>query len=201
MITAQKYFFMETKNYTIVFRIIHCAIAICMILMCITIFLRLNWMNKNHMADIIQNYLSSIDQSLTQDQLIALAKQIRKPMWDWHIYIGYVLVGLFSIRWLIPFLGEMNFSNPLKKALSLKEKFQYWVYLIFYGGIAVSLITGLFIEFGSESLKKQMEEIHKFSLYYLVVFISLHIGGILLAELTNQQGIISKIISGKSKTP
>jgi len=191
---------METKNYTIVFRIIHWAIAICMILMLITIFLRLNWMNKNHMADIIQNYLSSIDQSLTQDQLIALAKQIRKPMWDWHIYIGYVLVGLFSIRALIPFLGEMNFSNPIKKGLSFKEKFQFWVYLIFYGGIAVSLITGLFIEFGTASLKKQMEEIHKLSLYYLVVFISLHIGGILLAELTNQQGIISKIVSGKSKT-
>lgn len=190
---------MENKTYSTAYRIVHWAIAISMILLLLTIFLRLTWMNKNHVADIIQNYLSTTDQTLSRDQAIILAKQIRKPMWDWHIYIGYVLVGLYSIRLVLPFFGQMQFSNPLKKELTIKAKFQYWVYIVFYVCVAVSLITGLIIEFGSKNLKKPMEEIHVLSIYYLLAFIFLHLGGVLLAELTTEQGIISKIVSGTSK--
>ena len=113
---------MQNKNYTTVYRIMHWAIAICMILLLITIFLRLTWMNKDHLAGIIKTYLSTTDQSLSQEQLIVLAKQIRKPMWNWHIYIGYVLVGLYCIRLALPFFGQMKFSNPFNKQLTLKEK-------------------------------------------------------------------------------
>ncbi|MNQ06587.1 hypothetical protein D3C85_193440 [compost metagenome] len=191
---------MENKTYSTAYRIVHWAIAISMILLLLTIFLRLTWMNKNHVADIIQNYLSTTDQTLSRDQAIILAKQIRKPMWDWHIYIGYVLVGLYAIRLVLPFFGQMQFSNPLKKELTIKAKFQYWVYIVFYVCVAVSLITGLIIEFGSKDLKKPMEEIHVLSIYYLLAFIFLHLGGVILAELTTEQGIISKIVSGTSKT-
>lgn len=191
---------MENRTYSTAYRIVHWAIAISMILLLLTIFLRLTWMNKNHVADIIQNYLSTTDQTLSRDQAIILAKQIRKPMWDWHIYIGYVLVGLYSIRLVLPFFGQMQFSNPLKKELTIKAKFQYWVYIVFYVCVAVSLITGLIIEFGSKNLKKPMEEIHVLSIYYLLAFIFLHLGGVLMAELTSEQGIISKIVSGTSKT-
>jgi hypothetical protein len=49
-------------------------------------------MNKNNVADIIKEYLSTTDQSLNDDQLIQLAsKKIRQPsMWVWHIYIGVI---------------------------------------------------------------------------------------------------------------
>jgi cytochrome b561 len=187
---------MENRNYSTSYRIIHWAIAICFILLSITIFLRLTWMNKDHVADIIQSNLADTGQSLSRDQAIALAKQIRKPMWDWHIYLGYVLVGLYCIRMAVPFFGEMRFSNPLRKELPAKVKFQYWVYLVFYACVAVSLITGLFIEFGPKNLKEPMEEIHVLSIYYLLTFIVIHIGGVLMAEFTTQKGIISNVVSG-----
>ncbi|WP_315897865.1 cytochrome b/b6 domain-containing protein [Gillisia sp. Hel_I_86] len=115
------------------------------LLLLVTIFLRLTWMNKDYMADIIYAYLNNTGQSLRREQLIFLAKQIRKPMWDWHIYLGYVLVGLFSLRFLLPFFGTLKFQNPLAKNLSLKQKFQKWTYIIFYIGVVVSLVTGLII--------------------------------------------------------
>jgi cytochrome b561 len=191
---------METKNYSAIYRIMHWAIAICMSLILITIFLRMNWMNKDHVAEIIRNFMSTTDQSLSQDQLIVLAKQIRKPMWDWHIYIGYVMVGLFSIRLLLPLFGEMKFSNPFGKAFTAKEKFQHGVYLFFSIGVTISLITGMFIEFGPKTLKNQMEDIHILSIYYLVAFLVIHFGGVLIAELTSQQGIISRMVSGSRKS-
>ncbi len=191
---------MKNKNYSVVYRMIHWSIAICMILLLITIFLRLTWMNKNNVADIIQNYLNTTDQTLTQDQLIVLAKKIRQPMWDWHIYLGYALTGLFGLRFMLPFLGEMKFQNPFNKELIFKEKFQNLIYLVFYVCVVISLTTGLLIKFGSTAIKKSMEEIHVLSIYYLIAFIILHIGGVLWAEFTQHKGIISRIVSGTENT-
>lgn len=188
---------MKNKDYSAVYRIIHWSIAICMLLLLITIFLRLTWMNKNNVAEIIQNYLNTTDQSLTQDQLIVLAKKIRQPMWDWHIYLGYALTGLFGLRFILPFFGEMKFQSPFNKELIFKEKLQNWIYLIFYVFVVISLATGLLIKFGPIEIKNSMEDIHKLSIYYLIAFVIFHIGGVLWAEFTMHKGIISKMVSGR----
>lgn len=190
---------MENRNYPVIYRIMHWAIALTMIFLLITIFLRLTWMNKENVADIIQNYLATTDKNLTRDELIVLAKQIRKPMWNWHIYAGYFLTGLFCLRLALPFFGKMKYANPLNRQLPFKVKFQYWAYLVFYICVAVSLITGLIIELGPKSMKGFMESIHVLSIYYLVPFLFIHIGGVLYAEFTTQPGIISRVVSGTKR--
>jgi len=190
---------MKETKYSNLYRIIHWAIAIAFLLLSITIFLRLTWMNKYNVAAIIQNYLSGTDQVVSQEQLIDLAKKIRQPMWNWHIYIGYVLVGLFSIRFIIPAFGHMKIQNPFGNKLSAKMKFQKWTYIIFYLCVIVSLVTGLIIELGPKEYKKPMEEIHVLGIYYLIAFIGLHLAGVLIAEFTDQKGIISRIVSGSKK--
>jgi len=187
---------MKTK-YVRIYRIMHWAIAISFLLLLLTIILRLTWMNKFNMAAIIQEYLSTTDQVLSEEQGIALAKKIRQPMWDWHIYLGYVLVGLFSIRFTLPLFGKMKFQNPFAKNLSAKKRFQKGVYLVFYLCVEVSLVTGLIIEFGPKDLKEPVEAIHKLGIYYLLAFIGLHLAGVIIAEFTDQKGIVSRIISGK----
>ncbi len=188
---------MEKTNYSRVYRLLHWAIAVSFLLLLITIFLRLTWMNKNNMAAIMQDYLSGSGQELSQDQLFAIAKKIRQPMWIWHIYLGYILVALFSIRFILPAFGQMQFQNPFGKNLSGKMKFKKWSYIIFYICVIVSLVTGLIIEFGPKTAKKPMEEIHVLGIYYLLAFIAIHLVGVFTAEFTNQKGIISGIISGK----
>lgn len=152
------------------------------------------------MAEIIGDYLAEhTDFSLSDDELIVLAKKIRKPMWDWHIYIGYVVTGLFSIRFLLPLFGKMKFSNPFEKGITTLERVRYSVYIIFYLCIVVSLVTGLMIKLGPPEMKKTMEAIHKPSIYYLVVYIVLHLISVFVAEFTYRKGIISDVISGKKK--
>lgn len=183
-------------KYTKIYRILHWAIALTFMLLLITIFLRLTWMNKYNMAAIIGSYLSDTGQSLSQEQLIVLAKQIREPMWMWHIYLGYTLTGLFSLRFILPLFGKIPFQNPMAKNLSNKEKFQKWIYIIFYVCVSISLATGLIMEFGPEKIEHTMENIHVLGIYYLIGFIVLHWVGVLVAEFTDQKGIVSKIVSG-----
>ncbi len=187
---------MEATKYSKIYRIIHWAIAISFLFLLITIFLRLTWMNKYNVAAIMQNFLNGTDQFLSQEQLIALSKEIRQPMWNWHIYIGYLLVGLYSIRFLLPLFGHMKIQNPFSKNQSAKVKFQKWAYIIFYACVIVSLTTGLIMELGPEGLGKSMEAIHVLGIYYLTAFIGIHWGGVLIAEFTEQKGIISRIVSG-----
>ena len=171
----------------------HWAIALCMLFLLITIFLRMNWMEKNHVAAIMDTNLKALDVTLSQEQLIKIAKQIRKPMWDWHVYIGYVLIGLYAIRMSLPFFGEMKFLNPFK-ATSLKQKAQYWSYIVFYICVGISLVTGFLIENGSKEWKASLESIHTLSLYYLLPFIFIHFVGLFLAERGPEKGIISRMI-------
>lgn len=175
----------------------HWLIAVSFMLLLITIFLRLTWMNKYNVAAIIQDFLKDTDLVLTQEQLIVLAKKIRQPMWDWHIYIGYFLVGLFSLRFMLPLFGEMKIQNPLAKNITAKARFQNWTYIIFYFCVLVSLLTGLIIELGPKEFKKPMEEVHELGIYYLIGYICIHLAGVLFAEFTDQKGIISRMVSGK----
>ena len=188
---------MQSKNYSVVFRLIHWSITFAVFFILITIFLRLTWMNKNNMAEIAQNYLTKEGISITQDQAFALAKKIRNPMWNWHIYAGYVLAGLFGIRFIIPLFGSMKFQNPLAKNQAGIEKFKNWTYIVFYACIVVTLSTGLLMKFGPEALSEPCEDIHVLSLYYLIPFIVIHLVGVLKAEFTNQKGIVSSVIRGK----
>ena len=189
---------MNSTNYSKIYRLLHWSIAISIILLLITIFLRSTWMNKNNMAEIIQNYLSNEGISINEKQSITLAKQIREPMWAWHIYIGYVITALIGIRFIVPFFGMMKIQNPLEKNLTMKVRFQKWTYIIFYIGITMSLITGLIMMFGPDELAGKAEKKHVLALYYLIPFILVHIAGVFIAEYTNQKGIIYRIIRGKS---
>lgn len=190
---------MKERNYSLIFRIMHWAIAICMFGLLFTIFLRLNWMNKNHMANILLDELGTLNIQLSEDDAINVAKKIRKPMWQWHIWLGYAMIGLYLLRMIFAAFKKMAFLNPFEKGLTGKQKFQAWLYVSFYLFIGATLFTGFMIVNGPDSLHETMEEIHVLSLYYILGFVFIHISGIILAELTSDKGIISKIVSGNKK--
>jgi len=191
---------MEKRTYSAVYRIVHWAIAVSFVLLIITIFLRTTWMNKYNVAAIIEDQLANTEQHISQDQAIVLAKKIRQPMWDWHIYTGYVLTGLFALRFMLPVFGQMKFQDPLGKGLSTTARFRRWSYLVFYAFVVISLATGLLIVWGPEAWGKPLEQVHVLGIYYLLAFIVVHLTGVVKAEFTDGKGIISRMISGADST-
>lgn len=151
------------------------------------------------MSDIITEQLSSLDIDITKKQSIKIAKVIRGQMWTWHIYAGYLMIALLSLRVVLN-IKERGFklTTITSSEASSKDKFQWVLYASFYVLVAASLMTGMFVinDIGDHKL---MEDLHKLSLYYLVGFLVMHLVGVVIAELTDQKNIISEMISGKNK--
>ncbi len=182
------------KNYSAFDRFLHWALAFTFLVVMLTVFLRLTWMEKNNVAEIIVDSLRAIHIDIAYDKAIKIAKNIRKPMFEWHITIGYFVTGIFVLRMMFHIFNKGNY-NPK----SVKEAFQAWVYRIFYMLLGFTLITGLLIKFGPESIKDTAETIHKLTLYYAIAFMILHFSGILIGENTTAKGVVSKMIGGDKK--
>ena len=156
-------------------------------------------MNKNTVAEIMTNELSRLDVKINEDQAVSIAKSIRSPMWEWHVYSGYLLIVLYCIRMFVFAVQGVPFRNPLSRTARSREKFQSWTYILFYLFLGASLTTGVLILYGPDSTHHLMEELHEKSLYWLLVFIILHFIGVLLLEFGEKKGIVSKMISGKNR--
>jgi len=187
---------MEERKFSLINRLLHWTIAFALLFLLLTIFLRQNWMNKHNVADILTAKLSELDVSLEDGQAVKIAKSIRKPMWNWHIYVGYVLIGLYFIKLLFMTIKGPVFLSPFSKSSSTKEKFQSWVYISFYIFLGFSLVTGALIVLWPDTFKHSLEQWHVLSDYWLIGFIILHFGGVLLAELGGDKGIVSRMING-----
>ena len=185
------------KKFPRIHRLLHWAIAFSMLFLLLTIFLRLNWMNKNNIADILVKELGERDIALDGEEAVKIGKAIRKPMWNWHIYIGYVLTGLYILRLIYMMIAGPQFKSPFNKLSNIREKFESWVYIVFYILLAITLITGLLIVLGPKEYKHTLETVHVQALYWLLAFIFIHLAGILIAEFGHMKGIVSKMINGK----
>jgi len=192
---------MKETRFNLGSRLIHWAIAFAILFLLLTVFLRLGWMNKDHLGDILQKSLAKKGIQLSSADAAAIGKDIRKPMWQYHVITGYVIIGLYLIRIVITFLQGIGFKSPFSADATARDKFKGWVYIIFYGLLAVSLFTGFMIVNGPKDWKEVMEPVHVKSLYYMLTFIVLHVSGVLLADMGAEKGIVSKMISGLRGLP
>jgi len=187
-------------SYSLLFRLLHWSIAIVMLGILATILLRMTWLNKGAVSDIIMDYCNAQGVNMTQEKAEVLAKRIRKPMWDWHKYLGYALCVLIFLRFFLAMFGKLPLLNPFKVGYTFNTRLRAVIYLVFYLCVIISLLTGLVIEFDLEILPRvDIKMIHKASIYYFASFLVIHFVGVILAELSADNGIISRMINGKSK--
>ena len=140
-------------------------------------------MNIPKMASIVQAQLAQREITISYRDAIQLVKPIRKPMWDWHFYLGYILTGLLSFRLGLHFAKTMKFQSPFSPSLKPIERFKNSCYLVFYTLFFTSLVTGIVMKWGPKEYKHDIEAYHELSIYYLIGYIFIHLGGVLLQEI------------------
>ena len=190
---------MKSVTYTRTHRILHWLIAGVFLFILLTVLLRQYWMNKDQVGNILLTGLAQKGIHLSQADAAKIGKAVRYPMWRWHVWAGYVLIGLYVLRMVVFRIQESTFKSPFKKQLTAKERFRSSIYVLFYICFGITLVTGTIIVW----IPRTWQEWHHFarfihiqSLYYSVAFICLHLGGLVIGELGKDKGIISRMVGG-----
>ncbi len=185
-------------KYSKLLRIWHWLNAIVILGLLGTFFLRKTFLSWRTNSEIIVQKLSEYNIEVSAEIAKALAKTIRAPMWEWHIIFGYLLVALILFRIYIFVKEGMSYKDTSsfhKMGVSL-------LYTIFYVLILFMSISGFIMHFGTDlGISKEsissIKDIHENIAWFFVFFVPLHIGGVIVADLTQEKGLVSKMISGR----
>jgi len=193
------------KKWRFDFRIWHWVHATVVLGLLGTVFLRKTFLSWRTNSELLTQKLSEIDLSVTEAQAKVLAKAIRAPMWEWHIILGYALAALLLWRIVLFFTqsGKQNYQNL--KEESLHKKMVKLGYIGIYTILAFMAISGLVIHFYEElgllkDTAHDIKEIHELVFNAILIFVPLHILGVIIAENQDEKGIISDMINGGSKS-
>ena len=193
------------QKWSLNFRLWHWIHATVILGLLGTVFLRKTFLSWRTNSNILTEKLSGMDISVTTDQAKILAKSIRAPMWEWHILLGYALAALVIWRIALFFTesGKQNYQNL--KEENFHKKMVKLGYIAIYAVIAFMAVSGLVIHFYQElglvkDTAHDIKEIHELLYNALLIFVPLHILGVLVAENRDEKGILSDMVNGGSKT-
>ena len=187
-------------KYSLNFRIWHWLNAIVVLGLLGTVFLRKTFLSWRTNSEILMNKLLEIDIEITAVQAKVLAKAVRAGMWEWHIILGYALAFLLIYRIFLYFTDDS--PKETFSSLSLHKKGVQSLYYIVYATLFFMSISGLIIHFYQElNLSKELahdiKEIHELVFNILMIFVPLHIAGVVIAENSDEKGLLSSMINGK----
>jgi cytochrome b561 len=189
-------------KYSVSFRIWHWLNVFVIFGLLATVGLRKTFLSWRTNSEIIIDKLFDFDIEITEQQAKIVAKAIRAGMWDWHIILGYALLFLIIFRVYLHFKNSTN--KPSFLSLDLHKKGVQILYYIFYISLFFMTISGFFLEFYkvlgvSKSFAHDIKELHELVFYFIMFFSASHIVGVVIAEIKEEKGVISNMISGDKK--
>ncbi len=188
------------REYSSKFRIWHWLFAFSILGVSVTVLLRETYLNSYDMADSLKEEILSLGVNLELEQARDISHILTGGFWDWHIYFGYAFAFFLLVR--IGMLIKNGFDYP--KDTSIHKKLVYSSYKFLYLILFVLASCGIVLHLGElNSIDEDslwiFEEIHGIFGYIIMIFIPLHIIGVVVSDIKEDKGLISRIISGSKK--
>lgn len=180
------------RHFSPSFRVWHWLNAIAMFGLFITVVLRESVMHKSTIGAIVQTKMAELGTVITDEQAVMIGKAVRSPMWDWHIYLGIAVAVLLVARLAAVLKNGFGFDDN-----AAMQKV-YRLYKVVYILLAAMSISGLllYLKLAGDA-KESIEAVHQYVGWALFAFIAVHIVGVVLAEKSDQHGLVSRMINGK----
>ncbi|MCB1173913.1 MAG: cytochrome b/b6 domain-containing protein [Leptospiraceae bacterium] len=190
---------MKLKNYSYLFRIWHWANSLVVLGLMGTVFLRKGFLSYKTNAGVIQSRLAENGTTIDIDLAKAIAKSIREPMWDWHYILGFSLIAMIVVRLVLHFSERPLFVASEWKQNQPHKKLAQLFYSLYYLVILFMGLSGLSLYFGqdlglSKDLQHIIKEIHETGMIFFIVFVPLHLIGLVVAENRDEKGVVSNMI-------
>jgi cytochrome b len=194
-------------------RLGHWATFLITFLLLLTILVSKTFLGWSHVNNVLHEGLKKEGIVLGPRQTFNTANLLMERVWDWHMWLGYVLSFLFLFRAVIEFFQPngtsltariKNAALFLKQRTDIKATSHYLVvkliYLFFYGLLAAIVITGLWLAFNRDTASPEevhsIKEIHDKCFLLMLGFILIHLAGVIRAERKSRQNLVSAMIHG-----
>ena len=210
--TGSSYFIQE---HSVMIRIWHWLTFIIISAIIITVLLNSTLFNQRKNISMVQDQLKEKGLTVSEDQAFAVTREYEDKLWGIHKLLGYGLAFLLVSRIFIEIVlpGGEKIPFRIKKALSIFKKkegdwkeYRHYLmvkysYLLFYILLFCMAVTGLGLAFGRElgfsrQLHGTIKEIHSFGQYLIYAFVLIHLGGVIIADNTKNNGLVSGMING-----
>jgi Ni/Fe-hydrogenase 1 B-type cytochrome subunit len=203
------------KKYSFSIRLWHWLNAIVITGSLLTVLLNSTLLKSRNNAPFIKETLQKSGAVITDDQAKGVANDLSDKVWEIHIWLGYGLVTLLVFRLILEIfqLADQKFIRAVKSAyhhyfvtkkqreLARHEMVVKTIYAMFYLMLITMALTGLFLAFEDffepyKAYRHTIKDVHNFTMYLILGFITIHIIGVLLAERKDSKGIVSDMING-----
>lgn len=180
-----------------------------------TVLLRKTFLSWRTNSALIEARVTEHGSAISTDDAVALAKELREPMWEWHYVFGFALAAMLILRAFVAFRDRKQ--APLRTAMEALTSFVRsrakerrdrlhplavkLSYVVFYAFVTFMAASGLAMYYGdaiglSPELHELLKEAHELFMWFFVVFLGAHIVGVVVAELRGARGIVSDMIHG-----
>ena len=116
-----------TAKFTVLHRTLHWVMALAMMILFATGFLRMTWMSKSTVVSVLSETAET--KSLLKDQMVGIAKSIQAPMWEWHELFAHIMIITIVVRIVYMLTKGIRFPKPFGSGISVKERLQGMVCL------------------------------------------------------------------------
>ncbi|RYY94201.1 MAG: cytochrome b/b6 domain-containing protein [Chitinophagaceae bacterium] len=197
--------------YSRLLRFWHWATFLVVLLLLFTVFTGKYFVDSDSTGRLLQAEAKQQGIVLAPGVAQRLAHPIEEPVWELHTVLGYVLTGLFLLRIVAEFTerSPQRLSTRIRLLLTLRGsnpearrtlRVQY-IYVLFYALLAGIAGTGLWLAFNEDNRDfaqvHDVKEWHEKGFWALLLFIAIHLAGVLRAERRARPGVVSSMINGK----
>jgi Ni/Fe-hydrogenase 1 B-type cytochrome subunit len=167
-------------------------------------------------SNVIQEQVQQKGGILTTAQARAAGHELNDKFWELHRFIGFGLCFLLLCRAFIEirYSKEQKLSTKIRKAVTFQpqtpaqrsDRQHYiwvkWGYVVFYLLLLIMGLTGLILAFEDvealRSIRPLAGGIHRIVQFLLYAYILFHIAGVIRADVTDNKGIVSRMINGSA---
>lgn len=160
--------------------------------------------------------------TLSEQQGRAVAHVISERIWTWHVWLG-VALALFWLFWTVmqaldpagrrfgarlrAAAQRYRLAAPAEHAAARHVLLAKLTYAAFYLFITLMVVTGLALIFADDvpwlgGLEHTAKEVHNVTMYLIIGYIALHVAGVVWADIYDDRGLVSRMVSGDDpRTP
>ncbi len=211
-----------THDYSVAMRLWHWANAALVSGQLLTILFQKVIVNAKQAVPEFQQAITKGGGTLSEQQGRAVAHVISERIWTWHVWLGVALAAFWLFWTVMQALDpagrrfgarlraaaqRYKLAAPAEHAAARHVLLAKLTYAAFYLFITIMVVTGLALIFADDlpwlgRLEHTVKEVHNVTMYLIIGYIVLHVGGVVWADIHDDRGLISRMVSGDDpRTP